>query len=160
VLLKHKADPNRRVTPSNEQARYTVGPGQSLGGPGITPLHIAALSGQTNGIPLLLKAGASINATNSTGRIALDLVSFQPMGPAMFWMRRGFSTSLNPPGIGERDQPGPPGMFPQQRRAVAASSNRPGPKRSAAGPAGSWAARFLIIGSRRPSETCSRRLRN
>jgi ankyrin repeat protein len=136
LLLKHKADPDRRVAPSSEQARYTVGPGQSLGRAGDTPLHIAAWSGQTNVIPLLLKAGASINATNSTGRTALDLVSFQPMGPAMFWMRRGFSTSLNPPGIGERDQPGPPGMFPQQRRDVASLLEQAGAKRSATSPSG------------------------
>jgi hypothetical protein len=74
VLLKHKADPNAR------SPRLNGGFADEVRGPGIihlagnTPLHLAALCAQTNLIAVLLKAGASVNATNGSGNTPLDLV--------------------------------------------------------------------------------------
>jgi cytohesin len=136
LLLKHKSDPNRRVAPSSEQPRYPMGPRQSLGRAGDTPLHLAALFEQTNVIPVLLKAGASINATNSAGSTALDLVSFSPRAQGMFRMQRSFSTALDPPGFGESAQISSFGMFPQRQRAVASLLENAGAKRSLARPPG------------------------
>jgi ankyrin repeat protein len=86
LLLKHKADCNQSTTPANSFP--PSGPTSQLRqlGAGNTPMHLAALTGQTNVIVVLLKYGASINSINSHGMTPLDLADmvgsppFVPMG--------------------------------------------------------------------------------
>ena len=87
LLLRHKADCNQGTTLANSFPPF--GPVHSQFrqlGAGNTPLHLAALTGQTNVIVALLKHGASVNAINSHGMTPLDLANmigsppFVPVG--------------------------------------------------------------------------------
>ena len=73
-LLKHAANPNAGTVPPKNGRPQNMPylPNISAGS---TPLHIAALYGETNMIALLLKSGASINATNEAGMTPLDIAS-------------------------------------------------------------------------------------
>ena len=80
LLLQHKADPNLRTEAPDTPHPSTLGRPPFVNWPQIgskenTPLHLAALAGQTNAIALLLKSGAPVNATNSDGMTPLDLAS-------------------------------------------------------------------------------------
>jgi ankyrin repeat protein len=70
LLLKHKANPNSVVHGTGMPRHFAMGGGSLTGG---TALHIAALNARTNVIPILLMAGAAINAANSDGSTPLDL---------------------------------------------------------------------------------------
>jgi ankyrin repeat protein len=77
LLLKHHADPNARIDGPPDESAPSMMTRQSFTiFPGCTPLHLAALTAQTNVIELLLKSGASVNATNLAGLTALDLEHF------------------------------------------------------------------------------------
>jgi ankyrin repeat protein len=94
-LLKHKADPNAHVV----QPEYASGPAfmmrQGLSVIGDTPLHLAALAGQTNIVQLLLKSKADVNAVNAMSQTPLDLTGRPPMAPFMM-QQRGMSYLLEP----------------------------------------------------------------
>ena len=105
LLLKLKMDANLRTAVPVREASAPYVPRQSTGLAGDTPLHCAALFVHTNVISLLLKAGASINATNLAGRTPLDLRrrAFHGHGrlsaplrlvPGPSRLRRGASTQL------------------------------------------------------------------
>ncbi len=80
LLHKHKADANLR-TAAPDMAQPPLGSRPPFFGrremtlSGNTALHLAAMTGQTNVIPLLLKWGASVNATNADGMTPLDLAA-------------------------------------------------------------------------------------
>jgi len=93
LLLKNNADPNAPVTSSSTESGQRVMPGMmgSRRTAGDTPLHLAALAGQTNIIDLLLKSGASVNATNLDGMTPLDLTRQSGLSPSLFLLQRQFS---------------------------------------------------------------------
>lgn len=94
LLLKLNADCNEGTAPAKS--------GLPLGGPGLearqlaaggnTALHLAALTGQTNVIQVLLKRGALVNATNSSGMTPLDLAS--QIGPPPFLLMQSMEMHL------------------------------------------------------------------
>jgi ankyrin repeat protein len=71
ILLKHRANPNRLTASPSPMPASTKR--RTVGLDGYSPLHFAAMGSQTNIIQLLLQSGASVNATNSGGRTALDV---------------------------------------------------------------------------------------
>jgi hypothetical protein len=80
LLLSHKADPNLHTKgPGIPRPSIGSGPpivdGRLIASQQNTPLHLAALAGQTNAIALLLKWDATVNATNADGMTPLDLAS-------------------------------------------------------------------------------------
>ena len=94
LLLKHKADCNQGTAAAKSVPPFGgVGPGarQLLVG-GNTALHLAALTGQTNVIVVLLKWGASVNASNSYGMTPLDLAG--QIGPPPFLLMQGTDMHL------------------------------------------------------------------
>jgi ankyrin repeat protein len=95
LLLKHKADCNQ-VTAAAKPVPPFGGAWPEvrlLAAGGNTALHVAALTGQTNVIGVLLKWGASVNATNSYGLTPLDLAA--EMGPPPFLLMQ--STDMHLP---------------------------------------------------------------
>jgi ankyrin repeat protein len=84
LLLQHKAQCNVLATaPKAILPAAPFRPGSAVADvEGSTPLHLAALNAQTNAIVLLLKWGAAINATDSSGMTALDLAG--QAGPPQF----------------------------------------------------------------------------
>ena len=80
LLLKHKADRTlRTAAPDIPHPRAGGVPplvnSRLIALQENTPLHLAALAGQTNAIALLLKWDAPVNATNADGMTPLDLAS-------------------------------------------------------------------------------------
>jgi ankyrin repeat protein len=99
VLLKHKANPDARTAAPREDQfppMRMMGPGGGTTLVGCTPLHLAAMFGQTNLISLLLKSGASINATNSVGATPTDLASGMRVPPAFFLLQRNLGPVSGP----------------------------------------------------------------
>ena len=136
LLLKHKADPNSHaVAPIGGRVRAPR-PGPSITLAGDTPLHLAALFGQTNIIPLLLKGGASINATNSSGYTALDVACLPPWSPTLYRIEHGPTAALQPPGSGDEAQAKSSAMLPQRKQAAAGLLENAGAKRSPNKPPG------------------------
>ena len=135
LLLKHKVDCNEAALPAKSAPARTgfEFAAQTFMAGGNTALHLAALGGQVNVIAILLKAGASVNATNSAGVTPLDMAS-RMVGPPPFPLMRSadlhlpigppFSISINrlqhqaavalleAAGGKHGERPGPPGMVP------------------------------------------------
>ena len=67
---------------------------------GDTPLHLAALCGETNIVQLLLKSGADANALNAAQLTPLDLASSMPR-PAfsLEMLQRSMTSLLEPLGV-------------------------------------------------------------
>jgi ankyrin repeat protein len=128
LLLKHKADPNAHAGSPAAAPVVPMGPRFAMAGN--SPLHLAALSGQTNVIAVLLKSGALINATNSTGRTALDLASQRGFFSGPAWLQYGLPTRLEPPGVGEPAPPNPYGSLIERQRAAASLLEKSGGKHS------------------------------
>ena len=97
---------------------------------GNRPLHLAALFGQTNVIAVLLKSGALVNATNSTGRTALDLASSRGFPRGMPSLLRALSTRLEPQGTDESAGPMPFGSLFERQKAAASQLKNAGGKSS------------------------------
>lgn len=109
LLLQHKADFNLRTEPSdNPQQPGGSGPPfsnrRALAVSGNTALHLAAMTGQTNAIALLLKWGASINATNADGMTPLDLAGQIGQPPFLMMNRTDMRLPFTPPSF-PRDNP-------------------------------------------------------
>jgi ankyrin repeat protein len=90
LFLKHKADCKLRTKAQDLPHPSAGGRPPFANWPLIasqedTPLHLAALAGQTNSIALLLKWGAPVNATNADGMTPLDLASQIGQQPFL-WM--------------------------------------------------------------------------
>jgi ankyrin repeat protein len=135
LLLKHKADPNLRTAESKGGPMFALGPRPGGPGPAFTwagnaPLHLAALFGETNIITLLLKSGASINATNAIGWTALDLASQPPWSKAMPGIQLFLTPATEPPGFGEGAQTNFFGVLSQGQRAAASLLENAGAKHS------------------------------
>jgi ankyrin repeat protein len=100
LLLKHKADPNSHVA----QPVSAPGPGFMMGQRfsviGDTPLHLAALTGQTNVIQLLLKSKADINALNAMSQTPLDMAGRPPM-PLFMTQQRSMAYLVEPLGVNQ-----------------------------------------------------------
>jgi ankyrin repeat protein len=97
LLLKHKADPNSHVAQpvSASGPDFFMRPGLSVVGD--APLHLAALTGQTNVIQLLLKSKADVNVMNAMSQTALDLTSGPPNPFARsFMMQRDMVDLVEP----------------------------------------------------------------
>ena len=97
LLLKHKADPNSHVAQSISAPGpdFFMRPGLSIVGD--APLHLAALTGQTNVIQLLLKSKADVNVMNAMSQTALDLTSGPPNPFARsFMMQRDMVDLIEP----------------------------------------------------------------
>lgn len=80
LLLKRKANVNLAMRESQDDTQSGTIPWLARGRsviPGKTALHVAAAACQTNVIPLLLAAGAKVNATDAWGRTPLDQNSVQ-----------------------------------------------------------------------------------
>jgi ankyrin repeat protein len=135
LLLRHKADPNLRVAALDQGPMLPPFPRRNSTWAGDTPLHLAALFGQADVIPVLLKAGASINATNSAGMTALDVVSASRSNPGMPWGYRDLLRASDPPGFGDNAGLRPVPIVPERRRAVARLLEDSGATRSSARPA-------------------------
>jgi ankyrin repeat protein len=97
LLLKHGwfksgADPNARtISPPSGPTRPMPMMSRFGMSAGNTALHFAAMNAQTNIIELLLKSGASVNATNAIGMTPLDFASRGSFGPPIsFWIGRDF----------------------------------------------------------------------
>ena len=84
LLLKHKADCNQGTASASSVPPFggTIQARQLAAGAN-TPLHLAALTGQTNVIVVLLKWGASVNATNSYGTTPLDMAFMTGLVPSL-----------------------------------------------------------------------------
>jgi ankyrin repeat protein len=108
LLLKHKVNPNFRVaaktfSPFGDGAPIFSGDNDQMLAVD-TALHLAALAGQTNVIKVLLKHGASINATNAYGMTPLDMASM--MGLQSFLLMRSIDMHLPiGPHLSARDNP-------------------------------------------------------
>src|ERR1035441_3629116 len=98
LLLKNKADVNQAVAPSS-QDQGQMRPDRG-GLTGDTPLHLAALCGETNIVQLLLKSGADANALNAAQLTPLDLASSMPR-PAfsLEMLQRSMTSLLEPLGV-------------------------------------------------------------
>ena len=134
LLLKHKADPNGRCTGSPAAGpMFPMGPRPRFAMAGNSPLHLAALFGQTNVIAVLLKSGARVNATNSTGRTALDLAS-QPgiRQSPVWWHQFGLSPRVEPPGVGETAPRNPYSSWVERQKAAASLLEKSGGEHSRA----------------------------
>ena len=133
LLLKHKADPIAHAVTLTEGPVGGIRRTQSITIAGDTPLHLAALFGRTNVIPLLLKAGASINATNTSGYTALDLARLPPWSPTLNEIRRGPALAFEQPSIGEEAQIRASRVQPQSKPAaaglLASAGGKPSPTR-------------------------------
>ena len=70
LLLEHGADPNARPAASPEEMQRPP----PFRPAGHTPLHVSVLFGQTNGIALLVGAGADVERTNNLGQTPLGLL--------------------------------------------------------------------------------------
>jgi len=131
LLLKHKANPDVGVVPSSDPRPFFP-PQRGLTLAGDTPLHLAALNGQTNVIPTLLKSGASVNATNSMGRTALDLASEPGGATESFWLQRLLRTRLESPTTPASAVRPPSVSLFQRRKAASAMLETSGGKHSSA----------------------------
>jgi ankyrin repeat protein len=103
LLIKNHADPDKVTTNSSPDpiARMSMMHGRApLILPGDSALHLAAVFGQTNLIQLLLASRASVNATDSVGRTALDLATQANFPPVTFMIHRQIGR-MNPLGISE-----------------------------------------------------------
>ena len=127
-MLKHKADPNAGTGSPTAAPMFPMEPRCAVAGN--SPLHLAALFGHTNVIPVLLNSGALVNATNSTGRTALDLTrqSGFLLGPV--WLQFGLPTRSEPPGVGETAPRNPYGSWVERQKAAASLLEKSGAKRS------------------------------
>jgi ankyrin repeat protein len=98
MLLKHKADCNQ-VTASPRAVPPFGGlePARQLTIKGNTPVHLAALAGQTNVIVVLLKWGASVNATNADGMTPLDLAGVIVPPPLLLMRSADMHLPIAPP---------------------------------------------------------------
>ncbi len=94
LLLKYNADCNQGTIPAGSVPPFGGVESQArlLAAGGNTPLHLAALTGQTNVIVVLLKHGAFVNATNAYGMTPLDLASMA--GPPPFLLMRSMDLRL------------------------------------------------------------------
>jgi ankyrin repeat protein len=129
LLLKHKANPDAGVVPSSDP-RHFFPRQRGLTLAGDTPLHLAALNGQTNVIPTLLKSGASVNATNSMGRTALDLASGPGGLTEAFSLQPLLMRPLGPPTTTASAVRPPSVPLFQRRQAVSAMLETSGGKHS------------------------------
>jgi ankyrin repeat protein len=102
-LLKNNADVNQVMTnsPAGRFVGRPMGTGpNAMRFKGESALHLAAAMCQTNMVPMLLAAGASVNAADSMGRTPLDLAYFAGWTPNAFWLGRT-SMRLDPLGLGK-----------------------------------------------------------
>lgn len=106
LLLHHKADGNLRTEKPDESQPPGFGApsffNRRMAAPsGNTPLHLAAMAGQTNALVRLLKWGAAVNATNAGGMTPLDLASSPGLPPFLTFergnLRLPFTSSAFPP---------------------------------------------------------------
>jgi len=100
-LLKHEANANQALTPV-EPGRDFMMMGPDRGAfIGDTPPHLAAMSGETNMVQLLLKSGADVNAVNERQQTPLDLAGgMQPMNPfEIIMLERSMLGLLEPLGV-------------------------------------------------------------
>ena len=91
VLLKNNANPEVPVTPPSKQPAQAATPFSMRTFVGDTALHLAALASQTNIIDLLLKSGASVNATNAMRMTPLDLAGQGVWAPNVAWIQTEYS---------------------------------------------------------------------
>ena len=130
LLLQHKANPDSRTATPPDALHRPLMRSASLAGN--TALHLAALAAHTNVIELLLKSGASVNATNLAGMTPLDFVA-QPglpfmgvMGP--FSMIRRLNPGLEPL-VSQRPTWQDPHELVLRRQAAASLLEKAGGKR-------------------------------
>ncbi|HXJ72932.1 MAG TPA: ankyrin repeat domain-containing protein, partial [Candidatus Dormibacteraeota bacterium] len=74
LLLDHKADPNARYEMTFDAVPDLPNPNhykQTINAAQLTPIMLAAYAGHTSIVTLLIKAGADVNAQDSTGTTAL-----------------------------------------------------------------------------------------
>ena len=103
---------------------------------GDTPLHLAVVFVRTKVIELLLKAGASVNATNLFGESPSDVALRPPRGADFFWLPPRMSRALDPPGSNERPEPLSLFILPERRQSAASLLEKAGAERLAAEPPG------------------------
>jgi ankyrin repeat protein len=106
LLLKHKSDCNEiTILPRSVPPFGEIGPqARPLTAGGNTALHLAALAGQTNVISILLKSGASVNASNSFGMTPLDLASMAGLPPFVLMRSADMHLPIGP-SFSMRDNP-------------------------------------------------------
>ena len=102
LLLDSKVDGNVRVTGSGFDFRIggialQYANAHPYGWLGYTPLHMACLNEETNTVALLLKWGASVNATNAQGRTPMDVAGQIDLPPMPVIERLELRLPLNQP---------------------------------------------------------------
>jgi ankyrin repeat protein len=134
VLLEYKANLNVLVVSSPASkinSPMMMGRGFAL--TGNSPLHLAALFGQTNIIQLLLKSGALINTPDSTGRTPLDLAAQNGPNPRIFSLQRILIGMGNSMGSAEPTQNYSMGSLFERQKVAATLLEKAGGKHSQAG---------------------------
>jgi ankyrin repeat protein len=128
LLLQNKANPDSAAAPPTPSRPFPAMSGSPWAGD--TALHFAAVRGDTNIIQLLLKSGAAINLTNSTGKTPLDLASQFGSLRDFFTMLPATADLFDPPKIGEFAPINRLSLFMERRQAAAAMLETAGGKRS------------------------------
>jgi ankyrin repeat protein len=131
LLLKHGAKPGATIPQRSTMAGRNFVFDVSLVGD--TPLHLAALNGRTNVIPIFLKTKADVNAMNAWGQSPLDLTSGASGRMNGFFemqmMQRPMFDLIEPLQKYQPARPVPPFMQSEQQRQAAALIEAAGGKR-------------------------------
>jgi len=131
VLLRYKAGPDVRIVAAKTTMMPPMGP--AFGREDIThstPLHVAAMFGQTNMIPLLLQAGASVNATNAASRTPLDMLGNPAMSARLMFLQRDFGLGPDPVTVSPVARENPMSAMLARRAATTLLLEQAGGRRS------------------------------
>ncbi len=131
LLIKHGAKPDTKTRPRSTSAHPAMPTAVT---PGSTALHLAALSSETNLVQLLIRARASLNATNAAGLSPWNYASSGGFTGAdhrvvLFWQTAmAIRSALQQQGVTDLANRHPPMATPAQKQVVAALLEAAGAK--------------------------------